>query len=106
MRALLCSLLATAGLAATSQAQLVVTNLSATGGTNLNTIKPYLRVQNQGTSAVDLSKTTLDYLIYETGVQASSLVADCYYTTVSSCAAFTTDIASIRRRHFMSVPIQ
>jgi len=95
MRTLIRSLLVTGALAAASQAQLVVTNLSSTGGTNLNTIKPYLRLQNQGKSAVDLSKTTLEYLIYETGVQASTLVADCYYTSVSSCAALTSDIASI-----------
>ena len=95
MRTILRSLFAAGILAAASNAQLVVTNLSATAGTNQNTIKPYLRLQNQGKTAVDLSKTTLDYLVHETGVQAGALVAECYYTSVSSCADFTSDIASI-----------
>lgn len=95
MRTLLRSLLVIGALAATSQAQLVVTNMSATGGTNLNTIKPYLRVQNQGTTAVDLSKTTLDYLIYESGLQASSLVAEVYYISIGSAANLTVSISNI-----------
>ncbi len=82
-------------LAASSQAQLVVSHMSATGGNNLNLIRPYLRVENQSSASVDLSKISLDYLIYEDNINAGSLVAECWYSSATSCADMTAEITAI-----------
>jgi len=95
MRLIPRSLFALGLLAAAPFAQLVISHQSATGGTGLNQIKPYLKVQNQGTTTVDLAKTTIDYLIYEDGVNAGSLVADCWYTSISTCSDMTVEFGAI-----------
>ncbi len=95
MKILIRSFFALGLLCAASQAQLVVSHLSATGGNNINLIKPYLRVENQGTTTVDLSKSVLDYLIDEDGVAASALVAECWYSSVGACSEVTAEMAAI-----------
>ncbi len=89
------TLLATSLLAAASQAQLVVSHLSATGGNNVNLIKPYLRVENQSASIVDLSKLSLDYLVNEDNFNAGLLVAECWYSSATACSELTAEITAI-----------
>ena len=96
MRSLAYTLCALVGaVAAAANAQIAVSHYSNTNGTSPTTISPSLRLQNQGTSAVDLSKITLDYLIYESGLQVGDLVAQCYYMSGSSCADFKTEIVNV-----------
>lgn len=78
-----------------AQAQLVVSHQWNSGTNPAQWAKPYLKVKNTGTTAVDLSKTTLDYLIYETAVDAKSIAAECFYLSSTSCSDFTADVASI-----------
>lgn len=92
VRSFLASLLVAAGLA---PAQLVVSHMNASGTSNVNQIKPYIKLKNNGTAALDLKKVTLDYLFYETGVAAGQLVSNCDYVYPSSCADFSVDVASI-----------
>ncbi len=89
------SLLSVVCLMATSNAQLIVSNQSATGGNNSNLIKPFLKIENQGSTTVDLAKTTLDYLIYEDGVSASTLAVECWYVSVGACSDMTGEIGAI-----------
>lgn len=95
MRMIPRSLFALGLLASAPFAQLVVSHQSATGGTGINQIKPYLKVENQGTTTVNLAKTTLDYLLYEDGVNAGSLVADCWYVSVGACSDMTAEMGAI-----------
>lgn len=88
-------LLAMAMIPTMANAQLAVYHQSATGGTSSNLIKPYLRVQNNGSTSVDLAKTVVDYLIHETDANPGALVADCWHVSVGSCAGMTAEIGSI-----------
>lgn len=58
-------------------------------------IQPVIRLQNGGSSDVDLRKVSLDYLIHETGVTPADLVLSCRSLSTSSCADFAGEIASI-----------
>ncbi|MEN9353581.1 MAG: hypothetical protein RL318_906, partial [Fibrobacterota bacterium] len=89
---LLAGLLAAASL---SSAQLVASHQSASGSNPTNLIKPYLRLENQGNASIDLSKVTLDYLTYETALQPTALVADCWWYSLGSCADVTAEFASV-----------
>jgi len=88
----LATLLAAANLAS---AQLVVSHQSASTASPTNQPKPYLKIENQGATAVDLSKITLDYLIYESGLLPTALVADCWYVSSGVCTDLTAEFASI-----------
>ncbi|MEN9352704.1 MAG: hypothetical protein RL318_29 [Fibrobacterota bacterium] len=76
------------------QAQLVVSHQSATGSSNSNLIRPYLKIENQGSETVDLAKTTLDYLINDDAAP-TALVADCWYNSAGSCSDVTAEISNI-----------
>lgn len=89
------ALFGTALAAGCANAQLAVSHQWNSGTSPAQWAKPYLKVKNTGTTAVDLSKTTLDYLIYETAVDAKSIAAECFYLSSTTCADFTADIASI-----------
>lgn len=82
-------------LAATAPAQLSVLHSSGNGGTTNATIKPNLRIQNTGSAAIDLSKTTLDYLLYENGIQPGTLIAEAYYASMGSISNVSLQVAGI-----------
>lgn len=92
VRSLLAGLLLVAGIA---PAQLVATHRSSSGSGNVTEMKPDIKIKNTGTSSVDLSKITIDYLFYENGISAGSLVGACYYVSPSQCQDMSIDIASI-----------
>lgn len=85
-------LLSTASLAS---AQIVVRHMSSSAASPTNQPKPYLKLENQGGTTVDLSKISIDYLIHENDMLPSTLVADCWWTSVGSCAALTAEFTSI-----------
>lgn len=88
----LATLLALAGM---SSAQLVVSHMSASATNPTNQPKPYIKIENQGSTAVDLTKITLDYLIHETGLAPTALVADCWFVTGGVCSDLTAEFSSI-----------
>lgn len=92
IRSVLAGLLLVAGLA---PAQLVAFHRSSSGSGNVTEMKPDIKIKNTGTSSVDLSKITIDYLFYENGISAASLVPACYYVSPSQCPDMSIDIASI-----------
>lgn len=92
VRSLLAGLLLVAGV---SSAQLVATHRSSSGSGNVTEMKPDIKIKNTGSSSVDLSKITIDYLFYENGISAGSLVPACYYVSPSQCPDMSIDIASI-----------
>lgn len=87
-------LLAAGLLAVASRAQLVVSVSSGTNGANQNTIKQNLRLENRGTTAVDLAKTTLDYLVFD-ATSPSNLVVECWYASGASCVDMSAEIGAI-----------
>lgn len=90
------SLLAVGVLGVSAHSQLVVSHQSGnTGRTSSTLIKPNLRVVNQGTTAVDLSKTSIDYLVFEDRVGSGDLVVDCWYNSAGQCSETTVEIGSI-----------
>lgn len=93
-KALVCA----AVLAGWAQAQIVVSHKSLSGSAPVNEIKPELKVKNNGTAAVDLSKVAIDYLVQEEGISAGSLVASCYYSNLVACQQVLFDVGSIAQR--------
>lgn len=92
IRSLLAGLLLVAGIA---PAQLVVAHRSSSGNGNVTEMKPDIKIKNTGTASVDLSKISIDYLFYENGIAAGSLVPTCNYVSPSQCTDMSIDIASI-----------
>jgi len=82
-------------LASMASAQIVVSHMSVSASNPTNQPKPNLKLENQGGTVVDLSKITLDYLIYESGLLPTALVADCWYVTTGTCSDITAEFASI-----------
>lgn len=81
--------------ASLASAQLTVSHQSGSTASPTNQPKPYLKIENKGSTAVDLSKIALDYLIHEADLQPTALVADCWWTSVGACADLTAEFASI-----------
>lgn len=88
-----CSI-ALCAMASLASAQLTISHQSNSGASPVSQIKPYLKLSNGGTTAVDLSRITIDYLINES-VQPTALVADCWYVSSGSCGDLTAEFATI-----------
>lgn len=81
--------------ASASQAQLVVSSQWNSGASPATWVKPYLKIKNTGAAAVDMSRTSIDYLVFETGVQAKAIASECFWESLTSCADVVFDVAPI-----------
>lgn len=86
-------------------ADLAIYHQSATGQSPSTQPKPYLRVVNTSAANYDLAKHSVSWDLYDAGIGAESLVADCWWVSKGTCSDYgfaatsvpTEDLGARRR---------